>query len=102
MKKKENLSAILAKTNKMRLNEESKTDFVERIRHSLLVGDSLVFGYCQEKSNFRAINWVVSYGHSQLLQFLFDQVTKHGESIRRVLSWEVQGGSENSYISNLE
>ncbi|XP_078322139.1 LOW QUALITY PROTEIN: uncharacterized protein LOC144621946 [Crassostrea virginica] len=98
--KKENLSDILAKTNKKRLSEESKTDFVEWIRHSLLVGDPLVFDYRQEKSNFRAINWVVSYGHIQLLQLLFDQVTKHGESIRRVLDWEVEEGSESS-LDNL-
>nr|XP_022307914.1 uncharacterized protein LOC111113914 [Crassostrea virginica] len=99
--KKENLSDILAKTNKMRLSEESKTDFVEWIRHSLLVGDPLVLDYRQEKSNFRAINWVVSYGHITLLQFLFDQVTKHKESIRRVLDWEVEEGSESSYLDNL-
>ena len=67
-----------------------------RRQELLLLGNKL------GKSNFRAINWVICFGHSQLLQFLFDQVTKHGESIRRVLSWEVQGGSENSYISNLE
>ena len=69
--------------------------------HSLLVGNSKVLSYFQRKSNFRAMNWVVSYGHSQLLKFLFDQMTKHGESIRRVLDWEVQGGSGTSYISNL-
>ena len=28
-------------------------------------------------------------------------MTKHKESIRRVLGWEVQGGGENSYISDL-
>nr|XP_022290520.1 uncharacterized protein LOC111102161 [Crassostrea virginica] len=95
--KKENLSEILAKTDKMRFSQESKTGFVgDWARHSLLVG-----GF-QGKSHFRTINWVVSFGHSQLLQFLFDQVTKHGESIRRVLGWEVQGGSGNSYISDLD
>ncbi|XP_078320254.1 uncharacterized protein LOC111114861 [Crassostrea virginica] len=54
-----------------------------------------------EKINYRAINWVIAYGHSQLLQFLFDQVTKHGESIRLVLDWEVQEGNDSSYIINL-
>ncbi|XP_078320257.1 uncharacterized protein LOC111102828 [Crassostrea virginica] len=55
----------------------------------------------QGEFNFRTITWVIAYGHSQLLQFLFDQVTKHGESIRRVLDWEVERGSGNSYISDL-
>nr|XP_022311237.1 uncharacterized protein LOC111116534 [Crassostrea virginica] len=94
---------FFAKSDKMRFNShENKTGLVgEWRRHSLLTGRSLVYGYYQEKSNFRAINWVVSYGHSQLLQFLFDQVTKHKESIRRVLGWEVQEGSKNSYISDI-
>ena len=81
---------------------ENKIDFVcEWRRHSLLVGSSQVLGYFQGKSNFQAINWIVSYGHIQLLQFLFDQVTMHGESIRRVLDWEVEEGSKNNYINNL-
>nr|XP_022291428.1 uncharacterized protein LOC111102828 isoform X2 [Crassostrea virginica]XP_022291429.1 uncharacterized protein LOC111102828 isoform X2 [Crassostrea virginica] len=77
--------------------EESKRNFRDEWeRHQLLVRD--MGGL---KSVCRAINWVVSYGHIQLLQYLFDQVTKHKESIRRVLAWEVQQGSENSYISDL-
>nr|XP_022303149.1 uncharacterized protein LOC111110817 isoform X2 [Crassostrea virginica] len=77
--------------------EKSRSDFirVEWIRQDLLFSNNW------EKSHFRAINWVIAYGHSQLLQFLFDQVTKHGESIRRVLGWEVQEGTENSYMDNL-
>nr|XP_022307911.1 uncharacterized protein LOC111113912 [Crassostrea virginica] len=91
--KKENLSEILAKTDIIRFSEKSKIRFDDIWRmHDLLVGRVL------GKSNFRAINWVVSYGHSQLLQFLFDQVTKHGESIRRVLDWEVQEESESIYM----
>nr|XP_022307917.1 uncharacterized protein LOC111113917 [Crassostrea virginica] len=65
------------------------------------IRNPMVLDYRQEESNFRAINWVVSYGHIQLLQFLFDQVTKHKESIRRVLDWEVEEGSESSYLYNL-
>ncbi|XP_078320237.1 uncharacterized protein LOC111112629 [Crassostrea virginica] len=77
--------------------EESKRNFmVEWEKHQLLVSDLRGL-----KSVCRAINWIVSYGHIQLLQYLFDQVTKHKESLRRVLAWEVQKGSENSYISDL-
>nr|XP_022305978.1 uncharacterized protein LOC111112629 isoform X7 [Crassostrea virginica] len=73
---------------------KSKRKFVvDRKRHELLVSDL---------RGIKSVNWVVSYGHSQILQFLFDQVTKHKESIRRVLGWEVQEGSENSYISDRE
>nr|XP_022307922.1 uncharacterized protein LOC111113923 [Crassostrea virginica] len=100
-KKKENLSDILAKTYKMRLSEMNKTGLVEWRRHSLLVGSSLVLGFDQEKSNFRAINWVISYGHIQLLQFLFDQVTKHGESILRLLDCIIKKGRKSSYTYNL-
>ncbi|XP_078322131.1 uncharacterized protein LOC111113907 isoform X1 [Crassostrea virginica] len=88
--KKENLLEILTKTEKMTLSEESKADYMEWIRHNLLV-----------KSNFRAINWVISYNHIQLLQFLFDQVNKHGESIRRVLGWKDEEGSESRDINSL-
>nr|XP_022307906.1 uncharacterized protein LOC111113908 [Crassostrea virginica] len=54
-----------------------------------------------EELKKNVINWVISYGHSHILQFLFDQVTKHGESIWRVLDWEVEEGSESCYINNL-
>ncbi|XP_078311003.1 uncharacterized protein LOC111115920 [Crassostrea virginica] len=77
--------------------EESKRNFmVERERHELLVGDLRGL-----KSVCRAINWVVSYGHSQILQYLFDKVTKHKKSIRRVLAWEIQKGWRKRYISDL-
>ena len=96
-KREVNPSENIVRTDIMRSNKESKIGFeVEFRRQRLLLRDML------GKSNFRAINWVIAYGHSQLLQFLFDQVTKHGESIRRVLGWDVQGGNENSYISDLD
>ena len=77
--------------------EESKKNFRDEWeRHQLLVRDMGSL-----KSVCRAINWIVSYGHIQLLQYLFDQVTKHKEPIRRVLAWEVQKRSGNSYISYL-
>ncbi|XP_078321426.1 uncharacterized protein LOC111113908 [Crassostrea virginica] len=105
LEKKVNLSDILA--DKMIFSKESKILSEGEWRmHRLLVENlseisSHVLDYFERMSNFRTIDWVVSYGHRQLLQFLFDEVTKHKESIRRVLDWEVQEGSGNSYISDL-
>ena len=90
------ISSKMLQRNELWEECKSKSDFkVKWQRQDLLLGNKL------GKSKFRAINWVISFGHSQLLRFLFNQVTKHKESIRRVLGWEVQGGGENSYISDL-
>ncbi|XP_078339605.1 uncharacterized protein LOC111107014 isoform X2 [Crassostrea virginica] len=51
--------------------------------------------------NTRLISWVISYGHKELLRFLFDQVAEHQESIRRVMGLEIPDVSGNGYKSNL-
>ena len=47
-----------------------------------------LFGNNSEMYDTRVINWVIAYGHSKLLQFLFDLVTEHQESIQMVLNCE--------------
>ncbi|XP_078309434.1 uncharacterized protein LOC144617865 [Crassostrea virginica] len=73
-------------------------DEIEWDRHCLLIGSRLKHYTC----NIRAINWAISYGHRQLLRFLFDQVTEHQESIRRVIDLEIRGKNGNGFISNLQ
>ncbi|XP_078339606.1 uncharacterized protein LOC144627217 [Crassostrea virginica] len=62
----------------------------------------LLIDYGWEENNTRAISWVISYGHRQLLRFLFDQVAEHQESIRRVMDLEIRGENGNGFISNLQ
>nr|XP_022299076.1 uncharacterized protein LOC111107929 [Crassostrea virginica] len=80
----------------IRKNEEIKKGWEENTyeyeRQNLLMGE--IFG----KPNIRVISWIIAYGHCQLLQFLFDLVTEHKESIRCVMDLEVPGESGNSYI----
>ena len=73
-----------------------QVDNVELDRQCLLTGGKW------EDNNIRAISWVISYGHRQLLLFLFDQVTEHQESIRRVMDLEIRGENGNGFISNLQ
>ncbi|XP_078339610.1 uncharacterized protein LOC144627219 [Crassostrea virginica] len=54
-----------------------------------------------EDNNIRVISWVISYGHKELLRFLFDQVAEHQESIRRVMDLEIPGDCGNGYKSDL-
>ena len=39
----------------------------------------------RRKIPIRVISWVVPYSHSQILRFLFDVVSEHEESNRRVM-----------------
>nr|XP_022299075.1 uncharacterized protein LOC111107927 isoform X2 [Crassostrea virginica] len=83
----------------IRKDEEIKKGWEENTyeyrRQYLLMDET--FG----KPNIRVISWVIAYGHCQLLQFLFDLVTEHKESIRRVMDLEMPGEIGNSYISNI-
>ena len=65
-------------------------------RQRLLVGDM------RGTPNIRVISWVISYGHKQLLQYLFENVTKHQKSIRRVMGLEIPNENEDIYISDLK
>ncbi|XP_078341385.1 uncharacterized protein LOC111106749 [Crassostrea virginica] len=69
---------------------------IEWDRQRLLISDS------SGGSKIRAIRWVISYGHRQLLRFLFDHVTEHQESIRRVMDFEIPRENENGFIRNLQ
>ena len=55
-----------------------------------------------ENYSARAISWVIFYGHRLLLRFLFDQVTEHQESIRRVMELEIRRENGDGFISNLQ
>ncbi|XP_078341388.1 uncharacterized protein LOC111109309 isoform X2 [Crassostrea virginica] len=67
---------------------------IEWDRQRLLISD------ISGGSKIRAIRWVISYGHRQLLRFLFDHVTEHRESIRRVMNFEIPRINKNSFIRN--
>nr|XP_022307899.1 uncharacterized protein LOC111113900 [Crassostrea virginica] len=86
MSKKETSSKILERNESWELNER---DYKVELQRQ----DLLVF-----RNSIRVISWVIAYGHNQLLQFLFDQVTKHKKSIRRVLGCEVRKGWRNIYM----
>ena len=53
----------------------------EWMRQKLLMG---IYNW-RGKPNIRVISWVIYFGHRQLLQFLFNLVTEHNESIWRVM-----------------
>nr|XP_022299072.1 serine/threonine-protein phosphatase 6 regulatory ankyrin repeat subunit B-like isoform X2 [Crassostrea virginica] len=84
----------------IRKDEEIKKGREENIyewqRQKLLMRDTL------GKPNIRVISWVIAYGHCQLLQFLFDLVTEHKESICRVMDLEIPEESGNNYISSIQ
>ena len=96
----EHTSNIFVRCDEERFKEESIYSLASEWNRQRL----LVHSDWEEKSNIRVISWVITYGHSQLLQFLFDQVTEHEhkESIRRVMNLEIPRKVGNSYISDLK
>ena len=64
--------------------------FYEFQRQKLLIGET------SGEHNIRVISWVITYGHYQLIKFLFDLVSEQKESIRRVMDLNIPGESGNS------
>ena len=81
----------------IRKDEEMKKgrEEYEWYRQELLIDNT------RGKPNIRVISWVIAYGHYQLLQFLFDLVIDHKESIWHVMGLEIPRKSGETYISDL-
>nr|XP_022296066.1 uncharacterized protein LOC111105900 isoform X2 [Crassostrea virginica] len=93
---------------KLFFHEKNKYDEFYRYIAGIHVGEiewdrqRLLISDVSGGSKIRAIRWVISYGHRQLLRFLFDHVTEHQESIRRVMDFEIPRENENGFIRNLQ
>ena len=95
-RKRENTPYICGRSDEEGFKQEStEWSVAEMEREELLVPEDW-----QGKPTIRVISWVIGYGHSQLLQFLFDLVITNEKSVGSVLDWEKQERSGNNYISN--
>ena len=93
--KQEDTSKIfIRKDEEIKKRRTEKT--YEYFRQEHLMGET------QGKPNIRTISWVITYGHYQLLQFLFDLLTEHKESLCRVMDSEITEESRNRDISDLQ
>lgn len=86
--KQDDTSKIVSKSRNVGNEVESKrlTD-CELDRQKLLVGEMLVAESSSQSDIVRVISWVIYYGHSKILRFLFNKVLENHESITHVVGW---------------
>lgn len=94
--KQEDTSKIVSRSKHVgdELEIRQTTD-CELDRQNLLVGGVMV-GENASTPNVRIISWVIYYGHSKLLQYLFEQILKNQESIQQVLSGYIPNDHEEN------
>jgi ankyrin repeat protein len=95
--KQNDTSKIVSKSKNVGNEVESKRlSDCELDRQKLLVGEMMVAesdSHSDTVHTVRAISWVIYYGHSKILQGLFNTILENKESINHVIGW-------NSFSNN--